>query len=240
MKTHDKIQTGILIVLAIQAGVLIWQTSSLRNHFAIEQRPIVVSDVRSAVLGGKEFQDDITPGDEFVINVTTKNIGKSPAYIKYIKVKAFTACFIKEQDQLNFQIWDFVTKLASREKINAKDKYHTETVTYFIDSVLSPNQETKYETMVDAKQLIEKIRSYTTTREAPIFVEYEVCYLSMIDKKKQYWHNSIYEIQFPQATHIKIYTLPIVSNIENKPLHLSNHKLLKIVAERQQVKLTTT
>ncbi|NQT68394.1 MAG: hypothetical protein HQ552_02310 [Desulfobacteraceae bacterium] len=234
--TSDKVQTGILIAIFLQAFVLIIQTCSISNHFKIQQRPIVgISEIQPVVLSNNDLQNEIVAGDEFLINVISKNIGESPAFVKYIKVKIFYGYFFKNQEKLHFCTTDLLGESHKYGSFLMDQEVPSVNNVIFKESVLFPNQTTKYTTMVDAKKLLERIRSYTTLREAPIFIEYEANYFSM-DKRDQYWYNGLYELQWPKAKHITIYSHLIKSNAEDKPIHLTNALLLEVVAERQRVK----
>lgn len=234
-RISDKVQIGILIVIFIQAAGLIWQTYTLNDHFKIQQRPVVgVSDIKRQVLGNKTLQSEIGGGDELLINVIFKNIGESPAFVNYFKVKIFYGYFYGDKENPCFQLVSLYGKNSDSVAVfDLSKEVPIESGVFFIDSVLLPNQTTDCSTMVDAKQLMGQIRSFTTSREAPIFIECEASYTG-IDTSEQYWYNCLYELQWVAAKHITIYSNLIKSNADKKPIHLTSGRLLEIVAERQK------
>lgn len=235
--TSDKVQIFILIAIFIQAFTLIWQTKTLDDQFKIQQRPVVgVSDIKRNVLGNKTLQSEIGQGDELLINVIFKNIGESVAFVKYIKVKIFYGYFYGDKENPCFKLVSLYGKNSNNVvRFNISKEVPIESDVFFIDSVLLPNQTTDCSTMVDAKQLMSQIRAFTTSREAPIFIECEVSYTG-IDVSKQYWYNCQYDLQWVAAKHITIYSNLIKSNADKKPIHLTSGELLKKVAERQKAK----
>ncbi|MDO9528348.1 MAG: hypothetical protein Q7J27_04220 [Syntrophales bacterium] len=238
MITFDNVQIGILIVIAAQVGVLIWQTGTLKDHFKIQQRPFVgVSEIRSVVLGDNTLQSEIGGSDELLITVVFKNIGKSCAFVKYIKVKMFYGYFHGDKKKPSFRIVSLFgkTSKSSTPVSNVNKEVPIESIVCFKDSVLFPNQTTDSSTMVDAKQLMDQIRAFTSSREAPIFIECEVSYTD-IDKSEQCWYNCLYELQWVAAKHITIYSNLIRSNVDNKPIHLTYRNFFNLVAQRQKVK----
>lgn len=250
-RVSDAVQICILIAIAFQAYFLLKQTSAIRqqtsamekqlsamkDHFRIQQRPIVgVSDIRPEVLVDRTLQNEIVPGDELLIHVVFKNIGESPAFIHYLKVKIYCGYFLKnENGSPCFVIHDLCGGGPKEETISLSEELPSENVTFLKDSVLFPNQTTEYTTMTDAKKLMDRIRAYTSSWEAPIIIECEASYTD-IDRKEQYWHNCAYELQWPAAKHITIYSMLRKSNAENKSIHLTYGDVMKLVAKRQRIK----
>lgn len=231
---------GTLVAIFLQALILLHQTETLKNHFKIQQRPVlVVSDIESKVFSEGNLQSKIVDTDEFIINITFKNIGQSPAFIEYVKVKIFYGYYLKDGDNIRFRISDMASQ-QSVPYISYTEEVPVGSLILFKDSIFSPNQQESYSTMVDAKKLIENIRRYTTSREAPIFIECEMKYSSSIDKAETYWYNCIYELQWPEAKHITIYSLLKKSNSKDNPIHLTLVQLVQTVAERQRVKPVIT
>jgi len=231
----DKVQVGILIAIFFQGGVLLWQTNTIRTHFKIQQRPIVgVLDVEPIVLGNRNLQSEIESEDEFIISVIFKNIGKSPAFVNYLKVKIFYGFFLGTKEKPCFRIGS-MTGQGTKQSAILSEEVGVRNVEFFKDSILFPNQTTAYTTMVDAKKLMENIRFYTASREAPIYIECEVSY-SPINKSKKYWYNCSYELQWPLAKRITIYSHINKSNAKPEPIHLTYFELLSAVAQRQKVK----
>ncbi|MEI8173591.1 MAG: hypothetical protein WCH07_08935 [Deltaproteobacteria bacterium] len=238
---NEYIQIAIFVAIFLQALFLFYQNHTLNAHFQIQQRPVVVvSDIKSIVLSEENLQSKIGNADEFIINITFKNIGQSPAFVEYVKVKIFYGYFFKDGDNVRFHINAMAGGQQSTPLISYTEEVPLGSLILFKDSIFSPNQQESYSTMVDAKELMDNIRHYTTSREAPIFIECEMKYSSSIDKTDTYWYNCIYELQWPLAKHITIYSLLKESNSKDKPLHLTLAQLVQTVAERQQVKSVIT
>jgi hypothetical protein len=231
----DYIQIGILLAIFIQAFIFIWQTATIKNHFAIEQRPIIiVAGIETNVPVNENLQQNIGAGDEFIITIKYQNIGKSSAYVDYVRVKIFYGFFLRNGNNLCFGIKDLAGQ--HQNKLLSLDKeVPVGNPEMFRESIVLPNQILQYQTMDDAIELMNNIRAYTSSREAPIFVECEVRY-STIDRSEDYWYNCIYELQWPSAKHITIYSMMIKSNMKDEPLHLTYAGLLRIVAERQKIR----
>ncbi|PKN70027.1 MAG: hypothetical protein CVU54_08335 [Deltaproteobacteria bacterium HGW-Deltaproteobacteria-12] len=236
---NEHIQILIFIAIFCQALFLYYQNQTLKDHFRIQQRPVVVvSDIKSIVLSDGNLQTKIVDTDEFLVNITFKNIGQSPAFVDYVKVKVFYGYFLRDGDEVRFRLQNLTGTQTMPHKSLAEEVPFS-SLTIFKDSIFSPNQQESYSTMVDAKKLMDNIRRYTTSREAPIFIECEMKYSSSIDKTETYKYNCIYELQWPEAKHINIYSLLNGSNSKNEPLHLTLAGLIQIVAERQKVESVT-
>jgi hypothetical protein len=237
---NEYIQIAIFVAIFFQGLFLYHQTQTLKEHFQIQQRPVlVVSDIESKVLSEGNLQSKIVDTDEFIINVAFKNIGQSPAFVEYVKVKIFYGYFFKNGDEVRFRINGMAGGKQSTPLISYAEEVPLGSLILFNNSIFSPNQQETYSTMVDAKELMDNIRLYTTSREAPIFIECEMKYSSSINKTDTYWYNCIYELQWPLAKHITIYSLLKESNSKDKPLHLTLAALIKAVAERQKVDSVT-
>jgi len=231
----DWIQIGILSAIFVQAFFLMSQTNSLKDHFKIQQRPIVgVSEIKPVVLGDRILQSEIVGEDELLIHVIFKNIGVSPAFIRYLKVKIYYGYFFGNKENPSFGIRDLCGGTLKKNSFLPHKEVSTKNVEFSNEVVLFPNQTTEYTTMVAARELMDQIREYTTSREAPILIECEASYTD-INKSDQYWHNCIYELQWPLAKHITIYSSLIKSNADDKPIHLTNGQLYTLVAHRQNV-----
>jgi len=231
-----KVQICILIAIFLQVVVLTFQTCTMSNHFKIQQRPIVgVSEIESVVLGNKTLQSEIEKDDELLIKIIFKNIGESPAFVNYLKIKVFYGYFLKNNEKLCFHTHALYGSVLKRSSYSLGEEVPIESSEFFKNSVLYPNQTTEYTTMDDAKKLMDRIRSYTTSREAPIFIECEVSYSDIL-KSDHYWYNCVYELQWPAAKHITILSNLRISNADDHPIHLTYGQLLELVAERQKVK----
>jgi hypothetical protein len=232
----DKVQIGILIAIFLQAFLLFYQIYTLSNHFKIQQRPIVgVSNIESVVLGNKILQSEIEENDELLIKIIFKNIGESPAFVNYLKIKVFYGYFLKNNEKPCFHTHALYGSVLKKSSYPLGEEVPIESSEFFKNSVLNPNQTTEYITMDDAKKLMDRIRSYTTNREAPIFIECEVSYSDIL-KSDHYWYNCVYELQWPAAKHITIFSNLSISNADDHPIHLTYGQLLEKVAKRQKVK----
>jgi hypothetical protein len=238
----DYIQLGILIAqllvliaISYQGYAIFAQNQTIKDHFKIQRRPVVVvSDIEPTVLE-KNLQEKIDETDEFIIRVIFKNIGETPALVDYIRIKIFCGYFLKDGDKLGFHIYDMVGE-APKKPFVFDEEVPVTIAELFKDSVFSPTQKIPYTTMVNALELMNNIRSYTTIREAPIYIECEVHY-SSIDRSEIYWYNCIYELQWPKTTHTVIYSVMKKSNVKNEPIHLTYGELVSNVSKRQKVNI---
>jgi hypothetical protein len=239
----DPVQLGILIAqllvflaIAYQGHAIYAQNQTIKDHFKIQRQPVVVvSDIEPTVMANENLQEKIDKTDEFIIKVIFQNIGETPALVDYIRLKIFCGYFSKGREKLDFHLDDMVAE-RQKKRFVYDEEVPVTIAERFKDSVFSPNQKIPYTTMVNALELMNNIRSYTTLREAPIYIECEVHYYS-IDRSETYWYNCIYELQWPKTTHTVIYSIMKKSNIKNEPLHLTYGELVSNVSERQKVNI---
>jgi len=178
------VQIFVLIVIAVQVYYFSSQTSAMEKqlsamekHFKIQQRPIVgVSEIKPVVLGDRILQSEIVGEDELLIHVIFKNIGVSPAFIRYLKVKIYYGYFFGNKENPSFGIRDLCGGTPKKNSFLPHEEVPTKNHKFSDDVVLFPNQTTEYTTMVAARGLMDQIREYTTSREAPILIECEASY----------------------------------------------------------------
>jgi hypothetical protein len=235
LKWDPNISPGdvIQIFVVVLAAIAIWFGV---KQFNTERRPVVgVFAVSPRIGGSPEKQEAVKKTDELIIDVDIRNGGLSAAKIKLAQVRGYYAFFSKDEagkPERNFH--DLSLKDSYKiTKIEPGKDVPANYIPVMKESNLLPGQSVQYQFMLDAKDVMEETRAFTTSREAAIFIEVSVVYTNLSGER--YWYNSIHQIGWPKAQHNTFQVSLIKSNEEEQPLYMTQGHLFDATAQRQHV-----